>query len=53
MVPHQTIQNYLDAVQNKDRLIYLTMENAPHSLTGHQNLIDQFNKSLLTWVETK
>jgi len=52
MVPHQTIQNYVDAVNNKEKLKYLLMKNAPHSLTGHPDFIKQFNQELLNWMET-
>lgn len=50
MVPHQTIQNYLDAVTDKTKLKYWTMEDAPHSLTGHPDLIEEYNKTLVDWI---
>ncbi len=32
MVPHQTVENYKNAVKDKDKLTYVFMEGAPHSI---------------------
>lgn len=51
LVPHQTVQNYLDAVTNKDKLTYLLMKDAPHSIMGDPELTKQFNQAVLKWLE--
>jgi hypothetical protein len=53
MVPHQTIQNYLDAIDDKTKLKYLVMKGSPHSLTGHPDLIAEYNKALIDWIVKK
>ena len=49
-VPHQTIQNYLNAVQDKQKSTYFLMKDAPHSLTGRPDLIKEFNQILVSWL---
>lgn len=50
IIPHQTIQNYIDSVKNKKRLTYIVMEGAPHSLTT-QEFIGQYSQILYSWFE--
>jgi hypothetical protein len=50
MVPHQTIQNYLDAVSDQSQLTYLLMKGATHNLTGHEDLIEEYNQAVLAWL---
>lgn len=51
-VAHQAVQNYVDAVRNKQRLSYVVMKNAPHSLVndelqhGYASLLTDWAKSL-------
>ena len=50
-VPHQVIENYLAAVQDKAKLTYQIMDDAPHSLeTPEQRTA--YEKTLLAWVAT-
>lgn len=32
IVPHETIQNYIHAIQDKDKLSHIVIKNAPHSI---------------------
>ena len=50
IVPHQTIVNYMQAVADKRQLTHVVMENAPHSLSGHENFIQEFEKILCGWL---
>lgn len=50
MVPHQTVQNYIDAIKNKEQLTYLLMEGAPHSLKRSPEHKTQFNQEVLKWL---
>ncbi len=53
IIPHQTIQNYLDAVKDKSKLDHVVMEGAPHSLTGHPEFKKQSQKITYDWLEAK
>src|SRR3989338_1823085 len=50
MVPHQTVENYLNAVPDKTKLTYYLMKDAPHSLTGYPAFIQEFNKLATDWL---
>lgn len=49
IIPHQTIQNYIDAVSNPDQLTYIVMKDAPHGLPrqGDTHLREEFKQILL------
>ena len=48
VVPHQTIQNYIDAVKDKRNLTHIVMKNAPHS-TSEGPFRDQVEQILVDW----
>jgi esterase/lipase len=50
-VAHQAVQNYVDAVEAKQRLNYVVMENAPHSLVSAE-LQDEYETLLVEWVKS-
>lgn len=53
LVPHQTIQNYLEAVKDKGRLAYIVMKGAPHSITNFPEYKKQFSKIVSDWLKDK
>lgn len=50
-VPHQTVQNYVDAVNNKTKLDYHLMKGWPHSLGLDAERNRQYQEILLNWTE--
>ncbi len=52
MVPHQTIQNYVDAVSDKTVLDYHFMKGWPHSLGDQSERNLEYQQILLNWLET-
>lgn len=53
IIPHQTIQNYLDAVTDKSWLGHIVMEGVPHSLSGFPGFKKQFQKITHDWLEAR
>lgn len=53
LVPHQTVQNYKDAVSEKRDMQYVLMEDAPHSITKFPDLKRQFNDIVFNWEKQK
>jgi esterase/lipase len=51
LVPHQTVQNYVDAVKDKDKLEYHLMEGWPHSLGLDKERNERYHSLLLNWIE--
>jgi dipeptidyl aminopeptidase/acylaminoacyl peptidase len=51
LVPHQTIQNYVDAVVEKKNVQYELMSGAPHSLTRYPEFKNIFNHIVLNWLK--
>ena len=49
LIPHQTIQNYVDAVSEKRDLQYELMKGAPHSLTRYPEFKKEFNEIVFEW----
>jgi uncharacterized protein len=47
-IPHQTIQNYRNAVKNKNKLTHIVIENAPHSIKDGP-FKDKVEKILKDW----
>lgn len=50
-VAHQAVQNYVDAVDDQQRLQYEIMKNAPHSLVN-EDLQNQYGLLLVKWVKS-
>lgn len=50
LVPHQTVQNYVDAVKDKSKLDYHLMEGWPHSLGDDPERNRQYQEILLNWL---
>lgn len=53
LVPHQAVQNYMDAVTEKRDLRYELMKGAPHSLTKYPEFKKQFNEIVFEWEKSK
>ena len=51
IVPHQTIQNYIDAVQDKAKLEHHLMHGWPHSLGDDPERNRRYQEMLLNWLE--
>lgn len=47
-VPHQTIDNYVNAVKNKDKLTHVIMKDAPHSIKEGK-FRDEVERILTKW----
>ncbi|KKR31502.1 MAG: hypothetical protein UT63_C0068G0012 [Candidatus Gottesmanbacteria bacterium GW2011_GWC2_39_8] len=52
IVLHQTVQNYADAVSDKNKLTHVVIAGAPHSIK-HGPFKDQVEKILLTWFRKR
>lgn len=50
-VPHQTVQNYVDAISDKSKLEYILWKDAAHSIGDDQKLQKEYNEMLLSWLE--
>lgn len=50
-VPHETVQNYLNAVAGKEKLEYKVMKDWPHSLGSDEKRNAEFKEVLLSWLE--
>lgn len=48
-VPHQTIQNYVQAVRDTQKLTYALMEDAPHRFKGDPKYVEEYIKILKDW----
>jgi esterase/lipase len=53
MVPHQTVQNYINAVKDKSKLDYRFMKGWPHSLGEDADRNHQYQQILLNWLKTQ
>lgn len=51
LVPAQVVQSYGNAVQNKKKLTYKIMKNAPHSISRHPKFQRQYRDIVLDWLE--
>jgi esterase/lipase len=51
VVPHQTVQNYIDAVTQKEQLDYRIMKGWPHSLADDPERNQQYQTILLNWLD--
>ena len=49
VIPHQTVQNYVDAVKDKSKLIYHVQPNADHNLSN-ENHLHEFIQMLTDWL---
>lgn len=52
IVPHQTVQNYCDAVSDSTQLTYHCFEGAPHSFKNHPKYLEQFQAVFSQWITT-
>jgi uncharacterized protein len=52
MVPHETIQNYINAVKNKENVTHILMKDAPHSIKEGP-FRDEVTRILVDWFKTK
>ena len=50
VVPHQSIQNYIDAVKDKHQLTHVVVKNAPHSIKEGP-FKDEVERILLNWFK--
>ena len=48
VVPHQVIENYLNAIKDKSRLTHIVMKNAPHSIKEGP-FRDEVERILVKW----
>jgi|SRR3990167_1920038 len=48
MVPHQTIQNYVNAIKDKSKLTHIVIKNAPHSIK-EEKFRDKVEQILVDW----
>jgi esterase/lipase len=53
VVPHQTVQNFVDAVSDKSKLDYVVMKDWPHSLGDDPVRNKQFQEVLLSWLKNQ
>ena len=53
IIPHQTIEDYINAMEDKTKLDHIVMEGAPHSLTGSPELKKQAQGITRNWLEGK
>lgn len=53
IIPHQTIEDYINAMKDRTKLDHIVMERAPHSLTGSPELIKRAQDITRTWLEGK
>jgi pimeloyl-ACP methyl ester carboxylesterase len=51
-IPHQTILNYMNSIDDKQRLSYSAMEGAPHSLTTPK-LNTTYQQLLCAWAQNQ
>ena len=51
VIPRQTLLNYQDATQGS--ATYITMKNAPHSITRHPDFKREFNQTVLQWLRSE
>lgn len=52
IVPHETIENYLNAVKEKSHLTHIVVKDAPHSI-GDGQFRDEITKILVEWFRDK
>jgi esterase/lipase len=50
LVPHETVQNYMDAITDKSQLEHHLMEGWPHSLGDDEQRNKQYQDILLNWL---
>lgn len=49
-IPHETIENYMNAVKDKNKLTYVLLKGAPHSIMEGA-FRDEIEKALVTWFK--
>lgn len=53
VVPHQTVQNYVDAIPDKSKLDYHPMKGWPHSLGEDAGRNRQYQRLTLDWLNSQ
>ena len=51
LVPHQTIENYMQAVANHNQLTHILMKGAEHSISRDINRVDEYAEILRKWFK--
>lgn len=52
LVPHQTVQNYKNAVSDEHQLEYVVMKGWPHSLGDDVERNKQFQQTFINWLKS-
>lgn len=52
LVPHQVVQNYIDAIQDKLKMKHVIIKNAPHSIKDGP-FKDEVSKTLVDWFKNR
>ncbi|MES2059479.1 MAG: alpha/beta fold hydrolase [Patescibacteria group bacterium] len=50
-VPHETIQNYIDAIEDKDHLTHIVMEDAGHSISQNEEASKEYRSKVRKWLK--
>ncbi|OGK19002.1 hypothetical protein A3D80_03550 [Candidatus Roizmanbacteria bacterium RIFCSPHIGHO2_02_FULL_40_13b] len=53
LIPHQTIENYMNAVQDKAKLTHIVMKDASHSISRDQKSQLEYKQILINWFKNK
>lgn len=53
MVPHETIQSYMDAAPERKRVSHILMKDAPHSLGKLPKLKAEYEQDMLKWFSER
>jgi len=53
LVPHEIVQSYIDAAPDKNKLTYVFMRGAPHSLNGSDTYKEEFKNILVSWLSER
>lgn len=53
LVPHQTIENYMNAVSDKAQLTHVLMKGADHSISRDINRVDEYAEIIKKWIMLK
>jgi esterase/lipase len=51
LIPHQCVQNYVDAVKDKSKLDYQLLKDWPHSMGPDPERNRQYQEILLSWLQ--
>ncbi len=51
IIPHETVQSFINAATNKDRVGYICMPEAEHSLSGDEKKQEEFRSIVTNWIK--